>query len=365
MVSEETDSPGDPDEPEDPADSEDAADSEEPEESGELDESEESEESEEPDESEEPEADQDEAAWDEGVEDLPEVEAAWDSVEESPEHRGGEELGDRIEHDVSRGAVRRALGAASAVLLVVLALALVVAMLRSDSDSDGDGDSASVDADTEVSIAPPPSIPDDAGDVVVDPVADPDYTATLDEIIALEEGDEPESERIVLEVDDGDLPAPAGSVTATLIFFDGTPQVLMAGPARWLTSACIQTTVATDSLEAVDAGYHDTPTGECGAAGIGRQSQVACIGDDVIMLDIDLVDEGATSGSARLVADSVRVALVDFPDDFEQLSLLGTIRLPSDFKVSDLPLARAPRGSELTIELPGSDGEVDATCQTR
>ena len=194
---------------------------------------------------------------------------------------------------------------------------------------------------------------------------DPDFTATLDEIVAVEEGSGPEERRIALDVDEALLPAPPGTVAAALLFYDGSPQVLLTGPARWLNFACIQTTVATAELEAVDAGYHDTPTGECGTVGIGRQSRVSCIGDDVIMLDVDLVDAGATSGSERLLADSVRVSLVGFPTDFEKASLLGTIDVPTDFAVTDLPLARAPLGSELTVTVPTPEGDATVTCLTR
>jgi hypothetical protein len=302
-----------------------------------------------------------EEAWDEGIEDLPEVEEAWGSViDDAPEHAGGTELGERIDHDVSRGGVQRTLLWVASALAVVLALAIVVAILRNDS---GEGAPPVEDSSSAPAPAPPPA--DDSEGIQINPAVDIDFTAVLDEIVALEEGSGPQSERIVLEVDDSDLPAPLGTVTAALIFFDGTPQVLIVGPSRWLNSACIQTTVATETLESVDAAYHDTPTGECLTAGIGRQSQVSCIGDDVIMVDLDLVDAGATSGSERLVAESVRVALVDFPADYESVSLLGTVDLPEGFSVTDLPLARAPLGSELTISFPGPTGDVEATCFTR
>ena len=109
---------------------------------------------------------EEEPAWDEGIEDLPEVVEAWDSVlEEAPDHSGGEELGDRIEHDVSRGGVRRTLTVVSAVLLVVLALAIVVAILRSDSDDTPEP----VGDRPDESSAPPLSIPDEAETIVVNP----------------------------------------------------------------------------------------------------------------------------------------------------------------------------------------------------
>jgi len=301
-------------------------------------------------------------AWDAGIEDTPEVAEAWGSViDDAPPHDGGAELGERIEHDVSRGGVRRTLVVVSSALAIVLVIAIVVTILRSGSDE-------SVDPVGEIpgdSAAPAPTVVAEEDEVVINPVVDPDFMTTLDEIVALEEGSGPESERIALDVPDSDLPAPSGSVSASLIFFDGSPQVFMTGPSRWLNAACIQTTVATLELESVDAAYHDTPTGVCGIGGIGRQSQVSCVGDDIIMLDVDLVDAGATSGSERLQADSVRVALVDFPPDFERLSLLGTIAIPDEFSVSDLPLARAPLGSELTVTLPEPDGDTTLTCLTR
>jgi hypothetical protein len=307
---------------------------------------------------------EEEEAWDEGIEDLPEVEEAWESVvEDAPEHDAGEELGDRIEYDVSRGGIRRALGWVFAVLFVVLAVALVATIFRSGSDDEDPDPIGARPADSE---SEPVTVPDDeASDIVIDPIGVAEFTTTLGDVIALESGDEPQGDRIALDIEDSDLPAPRDSVTASLIFFDGRPQVALAGAARWLDTACIQTSVVTTELESVDAAYHDTPTGECGVGGIGRQSQVSCIGDDVIMVDVDLVDAGATSGSERLVADAVRVALVEFPEEFERLSLLGTIALPEDFSITDLPLARAPLGAELTITLPSPAGDIMAPCFTR
>lgn len=202
-----------------------------------------------------------------------------------------------------------------------------------------------------------------AGDAT--PTLAADLGAGLNIPVVLRAGEGERADRIVVDPDPEILPQPPGDVRASLLAFGGTPHVAVIGPRGWLDEACIQLSTVTSDLRLIAASWHDTPTGACGAQGVGDQAEVRCVGARVIVLELEIpAGEVELPSGPDAPAAAVRVALRSVIDGYETAAVVANVPLPEEFDPTSLPAARAARGETVTITPAEGDGQA-VRCQVQ
>ena len=107
-----------------------------------------------------------------------------------------------------------------------------------------------------------------------------------------------------------DLPQQPGTVAATLFRYNGSGQVVLVGPAGWLTNACIEVSPISQGLRPFETAYYESTQGTCPDAQM-RATTVGCVSDTTIMLDLRLPEGevGLEEGGTAAVS-TVRVKLM-------------------------------------------------------
>jgi len=153
------------------------------------------------------------------------------------------------------------------------------------------------------------------------PAADPALTAGLSLDVAILAGDGPPGDRIVT-APFADYLYPPGAIAASLFSYGGVGAVAFVGPSGFPERACLVASVATSGLRPLDTVWF----GNC-LDPIGRQATIRCVGDDALVLDINIPEgevdlpEGGTG-----FADTIRVQSISDPGlRYETLSARGTI----------------------------------------
>jgi hypothetical protein len=182
------------------------------------------------------------------------------------------------------------------------------------------------------------------------PIAEPLLTTAVDRLVAVAAGDGALEDRIRLTVDDSALPLAPGSVTASVLQHDGG-QVALVGPAGWTTATCIRASVVTHLLRPLDVVLHEED-GVCPPGLAGRRATVTCLGDDALILAIEI-----PQGEVELVeggigwAEGIRVGLEFDAPGWEVLALRGTIAVPAGEASVLVPAFGGGQGDVLTVDL--------------
>ncbi len=240
------------------------------------------------------------------------------------------------------------LGAVAAVAVVVGVVALFT-VLRDDPPKPG------AIVFEEVAAGPLAQV-DRAGPP---PAANDRLTSALRFPLVVEPGDGEEIDRVVEDPGPGVLPAPTGSVWASIMQYGGRPQIVLVGEqSGWQEDLCILLTATTEDLRPIDVAFHEGAEGACGDQALGRPAQMWCEGETAVMFDlavpageIDLIEGGTGTWSA------VRIQLRKSVADYELSSLRGAIEV-GEGQTLEVPVFGGDEGSEVTFEL----GEVSGSC---
>ena len=250
-----------------------------------------------------------------------------------------------IERSIKLGVRRRAL-AVLAVLASVVVGAVLVGIALEDQPEDRSDRALRFAAAEATRDLGDPAAPVAGGP----PVAEPLLTTAVDRLVAVAAGDGALEDRIRLTVDDGALPLAPGSVTASVLQHDGG-QVALVGPAGWTTATCIRASVVTHLLRPLDVVLHEED-GACPPGLAGRRATVTCLGDDALILAIEI-----PQGEVELVeggigwAEGIRVGLEFDAPGWEVLALRGTIAVPAGEASVLVPAFGGGQGDVLTVDL--------------
>jgi len=191
------------------------------------------------------------------------------------------------------------------------------------------------------------------------PVVEPALTAGLTLDVSILAGDGPPGDRIVT-APFADYLFPPGAITASLFSYAGAGEVAFVGPSGFPERACLVASVATSDLRPLDTVWY----GSC-LNPIGRQATVRCVGDDALVLEVDIPDgevelpEGGTG-----FADTIRVQSVSDPGSrYEVLSARGTISVSPESDVV-IPAFGGAAGDRLVFDLgEGRSGRCTLTSE--
>ncbi len=178
------------------------------------------------------------------------------------------------------------------------------------------------------------------------PAAEPALTTGLVRAVAVARGDGPPEDRIVT-APFADYLYPPGAITASLFSYSGGGEVVFVGPSGFPEGVCLIASVDTSDLRPLDTVWY----GNC-VDPIGRQATVRCLGDNALVLDIEIpvgaveLPEGGTG-----FADTIRVQSISDPGTkYEVLSARGTISVSPGSDVVIPAFGGAP-GDQLVFDL--------------
>jgi hypothetical protein len=185
----------------------------------------------------------------------------------------------------------------------------------------------------------------------------PELVARLDQPVALLAGDGPTESRIVVNPPATDLPLAPGAVAATLFRYNGSGQVVLVGPAGWLTNACIQISPISQGLRPFETAFHESTPGTCKNTA-ARTAAVGCTSDTTIMLDLRL-PEGAVrleeNAAATATVSAVRVKVVGNSPTYETISLNGSIAVAAGSQVA-VPTFGGAAGETVNFDVSAATG---------
>ncbi|HUP74259.1 MAG TPA: hypothetical protein VM282_14550 [Acidimicrobiales bacterium] len=160
------------------------------------------------------------------------------------------------------------------------------------------------------------------------PIVNENLLARLERPVAVREGSGNAVDRIDPNVGDDLLPFPPAALSATLFRYGGRGQVVITGPAGFLTAACLQVSAVTVNLRPFDTAVYNAGAASCPGNVAGRPAISRCIGDTAIMLEVQFpqgqveLEEGGVAAIG-----GVRVASFAIEPGYETLSLRGTIEV--------------------------------------
>src|SRR5437763_121507 len=93
------------------------------------------------------------------------------------------------------------------------------------------------------------------------------------------------TDRIDPDVSAALLPFAPAAVSATLFRYGGQGQVVIVGPAGFLSAACLQVSAVTVNLRPFDTAVYNAASA-CPDNVAGRAANVGCVGDTAIMVDV-------------------------------------------------------------------------------
>ena len=129
-------------------------------------------------------------------------------------------------------------------------------------------------------------------------------------------------------------------------------QVALVGPGGWVEAACVRASVVTEVLRPLDVVLFDSSERACPVGLEGRPAIATCRGTDALILEIDI-----PQGEVDLVeggigwAEGIRISLEFTAPGWEELSLRGTIVVPSGAEAVAIPSFGGEPGDEVTVDL--------------
>lgn len=198
------------------------------------------------------------------------------------------------------------------------------------------------------------------------PVVEKALLARLDRPVAVRSGAGDVEQRVVMNPPAADLPQAPGTIAATVFRYNGRGQVVLVGAPGWAARACVQVSVISAGLRPFDTAIYEGAPGACASKGFGRAANLGCVGDNTVMLDLE-IPEGevnlAEGGRAKVAA--VRVVLLGNAPGYERISLNGEITVPEGKDVT-VPTFGGPAGSQVSFDVsPPSGAPVIGTCTLR
>ncbi|MCH7788853.1 MAG: hypothetical protein IH940_05365 [Acidobacteria bacterium] len=245
---------------------------------------------------------------------------------------------------------RRIYLALGALTLVVIVGGVVAAFVALSEDEPVAGtivfEELAVQSDEPVRDGPPPE-PSEA------------LTSSLDFALVVQEGEGEQIERVVNDPSPRLLPVALDSVWATVMTYAGSPQVVLVGSDDgWYEDLCVLLTATTADLRPIDVAYHEGADGACQDEVLGRPLTVWCLGERVVMYDLDVRPGSfdlAEGGSGTW--SSVRVQLRTPLDGYDLASVRGSVEVDQGQKL-EVPIFGGDEGSEVNFDL----GETSGSC---
>ena len=231
------------------------------------------------------------------------------------------------------------------VVAAVVALALIAAaavFLRPDEDSAPVGRISFADS-TATGESPDRFL----GEA---PIVNENLLTRLDRTVAVREGSGNPTDRIDASASADLLPAPPAAISATLFRYGGRAQVVIIGPAGFLSAACLQVSAVTVNLRPFDTAVYNAGSA-CPDNVAGRAAAPGCEGDTAIMVEVQFpqgevaLEEGGVAG-----VGGVRVASFADRPGYESLSVRGTIEVPTG-KVEAVPVFGGKAGDVVSFDV--------------
>ena len=182
------------------------------------------------------------------------------------------------------------------------------------------------------------------------PIVNENLLTRLDRPVAVREGSGNPTDRIDSNVSSELLPAQPAALSATLFRYGGRGQVVIVGPAGFLSSACLQVSAVTLNLRPFDTAIYNAGS-SCPANVAGRVATPGCEGDTAIMLEVQFpqgeieLEEGGVASIG-----GVRVASFASRPGYETLSLRGTIEVRTG-KVEAVPVFGGKAGDVVSFDV--------------
>jgi hypothetical protein len=183
------------------------------------------------------------------------------------------------------------------------------------------------------------------------PIVNESLLVRLDRPVAVRAGTGNAADRVESTVAAELLPAPPAAIAATLFRYGGQAQVVVVGPAGFLSNACLQVSAVTVDLRPIDTARYDAGAKSCPANVPGRNAVPGCVGDNAIMFQMQfpegevVLEEGgaATIGGVRIASFAARPG-------YEMLSLRGTIEVRAG-KVESVPVFGGKTGDVVAFDV--------------
>ena len=180
------------------------------------------------------------------------------------------------------------------------------------------------------------------------PIVNANLLTRLDRPVAVVAGQGDATDRIDPNVSVELLPSAPAAVSATLFRYGGQAQVVIVGPAGFLTSACLQVSAVTVNLRPFDTAVYNAGGTSCPANVAGRAATIGCAGDTAVMFDVQFPQGEIALDEGGLAAiGGVRVASFATRPGYETLSIRGTIEV------------RAGKDEEVPV-FGGKPGDVES-----
>ena len=192
------------------------------------------------------------------------------------------------------------------------------------------------------------------------PILEPDLTSELNLLVALQQGEGPEEERVRQVVPDNLLTVEPNEVRATIFGYSATGQVALFGPEGWLQEACIRASVTDGNFRPFDVVIFDSTGDSCPDQILGRDVSATCLGERMLMIPLYIPQgeikhsEGGTGW-----AEMIRIGYEMKVPGWETLAIRGTITVDSQESQVEIPVFSGEAGEEISVDFDISD---PATC---
>ncbi len=189
--------------------------------------------------------------------------------------------------------------------------------------------------------------------------------APVDLRVVVESGEGPASDRVVADPADRLFDARFDELYMVVLAEGGAGRVAVVGPAGWHNELCVVVSSVSSNLRPLSTSSLASTNDSCGMNPAGTPQTPACVGDDVIMLPIDIpagavdLDEGG-----QATVDSIRVKVMAPVDGFEQVSLRGAVDLSVD-GAAVIPAFGWSSTESVELDVPISANERRETTCTR
>ncbi|CAI8310094.1 MAG: Uncharacterised protein [Acidimicrobiales bacterium AG-410-I20] len=192
------------------------------------------------------------------------------------------------------------------------------------------------------------------------PILEPELTTELNLLVALQEGEGPEEERVRQTVSGGLLTVKPNEIYVTIFGYNGTGQVALFGPEGWLEEGCIRASVTDNRFRPFDVVVFDSTGDSCPDRILGRDVSATCLGEQMLMIPLYIPQgeikhsEGGTGW-----AEMIRIGYEMEAQGWETLAVRGTITVDSQQSQVEIPVFSGEAGEEIIIDFDDSN---PATC---
>lgn len=177
----------------------------------------------------------------------------------------------------------------------------------------------------------------------------------LEQIVAVRAGTGEVTQRVSAEADPALLPHATATLSATLFRLGDRGYVVIAGPAGFAKSACLQISAVTPTLRPFDTARFESAPGACPAGVVGRAATPACAGETAIMLGLELpTEEFDLEEGGRGAVGAVSVLSIGKAQGFDLMSIRGRIAVAGG-KTATVPSFGGKKGDVITFDMSPKD----------